>query len=248
MIALPSGYTLVRLDSVDSTNEEAKRRAVAGEPDGTVVLASEQTRGRGRRGRGWVSPAGNLYCSLLLRPEGDLETTMQMGFVTALALHGGLAARAPRGVAIACKWPNDVLVDGRKCAGILMETSGGAGRPDWLVIGFGINVASHPETSEFPATSLYEAGFGTVAVEALFADLIGRFDDWRRRWLEAGFAAVRGAWLASAYGRGQPITVRLHDETFDGTFADLDRDGALLVDAAAGRRRITAGDVFFARP
>lgn len=248
MIALPLGYSLVRLDSVDSTNEEAKRRAVAGAPDGTLVVAVQQKRGKGRRGRDWDSPPGNLYCSLVMRPEGPLHTAMQVGFVIALAVQEAVAARAPAAVPVTCKWPNDLLVGGRKCAGILMEAAGGGGDapPDWLVAGVGVNVASHPEASEFPATSLQAAGFGGIDVDILLADLIGRFDGWRRRWQREGFAVVREAWLAAAYGRGRPIVVRLHDETFHGTFTDLDRDGALVVDVAAGQRRIMAGDVFFA--
>ena len=211
MIALPAGYALIDLESVDT-------------------------------------PRGNLYCSLLLRPEQPLETVMQLGFVAALALYDSLSARAPSGVSIACKWPNDVLVSGRKCAGILMETAGGSSAlpPDWLVLGFGVNVAQGPSQSEFPATSLMESGFGVVPVQTLLADVLGHFERWRRLWQKRGFAAVRTAWLAAAYGQGEAIVVRLHEETLYGTFADLDGDGALLVDVAAGRRRVTAGDVFFA--
>lgn len=250
MISLPAGYVLVDLDSVDSTNDEAKRRAADGAPDGTVILAKQQSVGKGRRGRAWDSPPGNLYCSLLLRPEGSLESVMQLGFVAALALHDGLSAFAPAGAAIACKWPNDLLIDGRKCAGILMEAKGAGGgtRLDWLVVGFGINVRSSPKQSEFPATSLLESGFGAVRIDTLLAELLSRFDTWRQRWRMFGFSAVREAWLAAAYGRGEAITVRLHDETVHGRFADLDRDGALLVDVAAGQRRVTAGDVFFTGP
>ncbi len=250
MIAFPPGYVLIKLDSVDSTNDEAKRRAEGGAPDNTVIWARQQTVGRGRRGRSWESPLGNLYCSLLLRPKHSYDVVMQLGFVAALALQECLAARAPAGVPVACKWPNDLLIGGQKCAGILMETAGAGGKlgPDWTVLGFGLNVMRHPARSEFPATSLHKSGFAAVQLDELLVEILSRFDVWRGRWQGLGFSAVRDAWMAVAFGRGEAVTVRLHDETLHGTFADMDRDGALLVDVAAGQRRITAGDVFYSLP
>lgn len=247
MIALPAGYVLIELDNIDSTNDEAKRRAEAGASDGTVIWAQQQAAGRGRRGRPWESPPGNLYCSLLLRPKQTHEVVMQLGFVAALALYDCLAAHAPDGVSVACKWPNDLLVGGRKCAGILMETAatGGRSQPDWSVLGFGLNVMNHPTQSEYPATSLNESGFPEVRLDMLLGEILHHFDAWRQRWLAFGFSAVRDAWMARAFGLGEAITVRLHGETLHGTFADMDRDGALLVQVAAGQRRITAGDVFY---
>ena len=241
MTALPAGYRLVAIDRVDSTNEEAKRLAARGGADGTVVWAREQTAGRGRRGRTWVSPPGNLYCSVLLRPACSVATAAQIGFVAGMALSEVVSEALPD-ARVCCKWPNDILVNGRKIAGILIETSAAGGGPlDWLILGMGVNVADHPPATD--ATSLDAEG-GNLTVEELLTLLTVRFAAWRNTWSRQGFGPVRAAWLDRAGGLGAPIAVRLERETLNGTFADLDADGALVLEAAGERRRITAGDVF----
>ena len=251
MMALPDGYRLIVLDSVDSTNEEARRLAASGAFDTaagiTVIRAAEQTSGRARRGRGWESRPGNLYASLLLRPGCPAAEAPQLGFVAGVALHEAVRGMLPAQRRVACKWPNDLLVDGRKVAGMLLEGAGASGQKlDWLVIGVGVNVAHHPPATEFPATDLAEAGCDGVTPERLLLAFLAAFDVWRARWRADGFAAVRRAWLAAAHGRGGPLTVRLDAVTYSGTFADLDADGALLLEQGDGMRRVTAGDVFFA--
>jgi BirA family biotin operon repressor/biotin-[acetyl-CoA-carboxylase] ligase len=149
----------------------------------------------------------------------------------------------PRGLAY--KWPNDVLVGGRKISGILLESQAkGEGGLDWLVIGIGINAASFPPDAEYPATSLRAAGAANVAVPALRDAVAGRFHLWHERWREAGFAPLRAAWLERAAGLGQPIRVRLPGEETSGRFAGLDAEGALLLEEGATLRRIAAGEVF----
>ncbi len=245
---LPPAYRLVALASIDSTNEEAKRRARAGAADKTLVWAATQTAGRGRGGRLWVSPPGNLYLSLVLRPDCPPRRAVELGFVAAVAL--GSALRPFTGdLPVAFKWPNDVLLRGRKVAGILIEAdSQNAARLDWLVLGVGVNVASHPAGTDFPATSLSAEGRPGVSVEALrdafAADFLAATEQWQRD----GFQAVRARWKAQAVGLGRPISVRLPNATLRGTFIDLDADGALLLGGETDGgtvRRITAGDVFF---
>ncbi len=224
---LPEGFHLVALDRTGSTNEEAKRRAEAGAADRTVVWAREQTAGKGRRERVWRSGAGNLSFSLLLRPEKPLDEVMQCSFVAANAVADAVAGFLGEGAWVACKWPNDVLVGGNKTAGILLEAGamGGTGM-DWLVIGIGVNVAEHPTDTEYPATSLAaEGGDGLDAVQVLEAVCL-ELADGLALWQVEGFRPVRGAWLERAHGLGGPITVRLEKETIEGTFADLDTDGA----------------------
>ena len=242
---LPPGYTLIALDAVGSTNDEARARARLGAADGTIVWARSQTAGRGRRGRAWASPAGNLYVSLLLRPSGPPATVAQLGFVAALALADTLQQAAPL-AATTLKWPNDVLLGGRKLAGILLESEG-ARRDgvDALILGLGVNLAAHPADAEFPATDLRAEG-ATLAAEAALESFVAAFDRWRQRWVSEGFAPARAAWRARAHGLGQPIRVRLADATLEGIFADLDAEGFLLLDTRDGRRRVSAGDVFFA--
>jgi BirA family transcriptional regulator, biotin operon repressor / biotin---[acetyl-CoA-carboxylase] ligase len=250
MTALPDGYALITLDSIDSTNEEAKRVAAAdraGNGIVTVIRANEQTAGKARRGRGWVSRPGNLYCSLLLIPDCPVAQTPQYGFVAGIALREVVAALLPRERAIACKWPNDLLVDGRKVAGVLLEGAGVAHQSlDWLVIGVGANIEHHPDGTEFPATDLTALGGIGITPEYFLSQFVAAFERWRRRWREEGFGAVRQSWLAVAHGRGSAITVRLDGSTFSGVFADLDTDGALVLDQGHTVRRVTAGDVFFA--
>ena len=248
--ALPPGYRLIRRETTDSTNEDAKGLARAGAADGTLVWADSQSAGRGRQGRSWASPPGNLYASLVLRPDKPVAEASQLSFVAAVALGDALAGLLPPTVSITCKWPNDLLLDGRKVAGILIEAEGqGSGPADWLVLGFGVNCASHPAETAYPATSL-EAEAGRPVVPGTVLEAFTRhFRSWRQRWQAEGFAAIRAAWLDRAHGLGTAIEARLPGRTLAGTFVDLDRDGVLLLEAADGTRtRISAGDVYFRPP
>lgn len=229
-MALPPFYRLEVHEALDSTNDEAKRQAAAGTPEGALIVARRQTAGRGRSGRIWTSPEGNLYFSLLLRPARPPGEAAQLSFVAALALADGAA------VPVALKWPNDVLAQGRKLSGILLEGSDG-----WLVVGCGVNVATAPEG----ATCLREQG-SAATPDRVLERFCASFLAWRGQWLAEGFAPIRTAWLARAAGLGAPATARLGRETLHGTFVDLDSDGALVLDmAGAGRRRIAAGEVYF---
>ncbi|MBF0332155.1 MAG: biotin--[acetyl-CoA-carboxylase] ligase [Alphaproteobacteria bacterium] len=238
--ALPAGFTLVALDSVGSTNDEARRLALGGAGHFTVVTAALQTAGRGRRGRAWVSPRGNLHCSLIVAPGRPLAEAAQLSFVAGLSLAEALAGLIE--AQVACKWPNDVLVDGRKVAGMLLET---VERDDLLVLGVGVDVREAPEQALHSAASLAEYGFQGGAFEVLSA-FCDRFAVWFGRWAAEGFAPVREAWLERAAGLGATAEIRLPGETLSGLFAGLDGQGALLLDPPNGeRRRVLAGDVFF---
>ena len=244
--ALPPGYALIALDEAGSTNDEAKERAVHGAPDGTVVWARQQRAGRGRRGRIWVSPPGNLYVSVILRPACETRSVAQLSFVAALAvldlLDGLLPGRAR------CKWPNDVLVDGGKVAGILLESAlGPGGRVDWVVLGVGVNLASHPGLEgPIPSTSLAEAGGPMLVPEDALPSVLAALAQRRQEWETQGFAAVRRAWIARAHGLGGPVTVTNGDKQLAGVFEGLDEEGALVLAQADGARlSIAAGDVIF---
>lgn len=241
--ALPGGWRLVALSEVDSTNEDLRRRAVGDPAEGLAVMAVEQTAGRGRRGRTWVSPPGNLYLSVRLDQGPTLAETAQLSFVAAVALGDALAESAPH-VPVRFKWPNDLLVNGAKVSGILLETDGPA-----VIVGIGVNVAWAPPAGEvvYPATSLKAEGAMLAAPDlgrVLLRHLHSCVDQWRGR----GFPVFRQAWLDKAQGLGGEVVARLQTgEEVQGRFVDLDADGALVVDVAqSGRRRILAGDVFFA--
>ncbi len=233
---LPDGWTLVALDSVGSTNDEAARLADGGAPEGTVVWARQQEGGRGRRGRSWASPPGNLYSSTILRPDCPAARAAELGFVAALAV-GDLVptARSTR-----LKWPNDVLVDGGKIAGILLESAiAQDGRVEHVVAGIGVNVAFAPQLAEmrYPGASL--GGTVEAALEGLTRALAARLVQWRRD----GFGVVREAWLAQAGPLGAEVDVRLGEGLVRGRFAGLDHEGALLLDTADGRRKIVSGEL-----
>jgi len=242
--AAAAGVGLTACAAVASTNAEALACARRGERGPLWITALSQTAGRGRRGRAWVSEPGNLYASLLLADPAPVDRAAQLSFVAALAVHDALAravpAVAPR---LALKWPNDVLVDGAKIAGILLE--GAPGTPLRVVIGIGVNLRHHPEGTEYPATSLAAQG-ANVSPEAVFSDLSAAMLDRLARWDRGdGFAATRADWLARATGFGGEVRVRMQDLEFTGRFVDLDPGGRLLVRRADGSvTTVAAGDVF----
>lgn len=246
---LPDAIHLIAEDRIDSTNAAARRLAGEGAPDGTLVWAREQTGGRGRRGRAWASPRGNLYASFLLRPGTDATTAGQLGFAAALALAEAVETALPPGPCTALKWPNDLLVEDRKAAGILLESvTDAAGHLDAVILGIGLNIAHAPDDTAYPAATLVDAGArADIDAADVLAALAPRMLAWRGTWRARGFAPVRAAWLRRAKGMGEPITVRLPQATLHGTFHDLDPDGALILRQATGvEQRIHVGDVFFA--
>jgi BirA family biotin operon repressor/biotin-[acetyl-CoA-carboxylase] ligase len=227
---------LVALQSVGSTNDAAARLAEAGAREGTVVWAREQTGGRGRRGRSWASPPGNLYSSTILRPDCAAARAAELGFVAALAV----ADMVPASRQVRVKWPNDVMVDGGKVAGILPESSIGAdGKAEHVVLGIGVNVSFAPEVPEMRYRGACLGGTVEAALERLTAALARRLAQWRRD----GFAAVRAEWLAKAGPLGLEVDVKLGEELVRGRFAGMDGEGALLLDTPAGPRRIVAGEL-----
>jgi BirA family biotin operon repressor/biotin-[acetyl-CoA-carboxylase] ligase len=243
---LPPGYRLLCYDSIGSTNDQAKRLANGVAEDGTLVWALEQTAGRGRRGRAWSSPRGNLYLSLILRPNCPVGIAAQLGFVAALAVGEALRAILGRVERLAYKWPNDVLINGRKIAGVLLESETvGSEKLSFIVVGVGVNLTASPQRTEFPATSVLEEGLGEVTPEAVLEEFAAHFRSWNTRWRAEGFAPVRESWLAAAaIARGEPIRVHLESRALCGRFLDLDHEGNLLLDYAGECRRIAAGEVF----
>jgi BirA family transcriptional regulator, biotin operon repressor / biotin---[acetyl-CoA-carboxylase] ligase len=234
-----AGKRVVVLDLVDSTNAEALRRAGAGERGPLWIVAREQSAGRGRRGRAWTSPPGNLHATLILTDPALPAVAPQLSFVAALALHD---AAAPRLAGLALKWPNDLLCGGRKIAGILIE---GEGDPLAVAVGIGVNCRYHPQAAEFPATDFAAEGVD-VGAAALFEDLAAAMEARLLQWNRgAGFAGIRTAWLARAAGVGGPLKVRLSGHETTGRFETIDDKGRLMLRTAGGDlAAIAAGDVF----
>ncbi len=249
-IVLPAGYTLSHHVEIDSTNEEAKRLAADGAKGPVWIVADRQTAGRGRRGRAWTSPVGNLMCTLLMRPNCGPAEAGELSFVAGLALYEAATLLLPDNVAAktSLKWPNDLLIAGKKASGILLESeSAGGAEVSWLAIGIGLNLVHFPDDTPYPATSLRAESGESIGVDRALTALAASFDKWHAVWQKPqGFGAVREAWLQRAQGLGQEITVRLADETLVGTFEDLSEDGALQLRLPTGAlQSIAAGDVFF---
>lgn len=240
--ALPPGYRRIAHDRVASTNDEVRRLAEAGAADGLVVTGGIQTAGRGRQGRTWVSPEGNLYSSFLLRPRVKPAQAGEFGFGAAIAVAETVERRA-QGCDAKCKWPNDVLVQGKKIAGILLESRGTPEMLDWLIAGIGINLGAAPEKTAWPAASVAALG-GDPSIERALETLAARLDHWYRLWLAEGFAPLRQAWLARAYALGETLRIKRNGDEREGKFVGLDPSGALVLELAGGRREtISYGEV-----
>jgi BirA family biotin operon repressor/biotin-[acetyl-CoA-carboxylase] ligase len=230
----------VSLAETGSTNDAVAERAAAGEAEGLWLRAERQTAGRGRRGREWTSSTGNLHVSSFVRVRRDDPPTQTLALVAAIALFDATERYVPR-ARLTIKWPNDLLLSGMKLAGILLERS-----DDVVVIGFGVNLASHPTDLERPATSLTALGVEPPAPEDFAQALAPAFATWLARWRSEGLPAVRTAWMERAHPIGMALVARLADgEEITGAFDGLAEDGALrlrLVDGAL--RSIHAADVF----
>lgn len=240
MTGWPSGYGLKWFEEIDSTNEEARRLAQRGEEGPLWLSATRQTAGRGRQGRNWETPSGNLAATLLVRPQRPQSEWPQLSFVTAVAASDMAASLAPD-ARIALKWPNDVLADGQKLAGILLENAHGA-----LAIGIGVNLTHYPAGTEFPATSLAALGAEVPPAGETLTRLAAAFAKWYEVWSAQGFSVIRDAWLARAHGLGTRIRARLVKQERSGMFEGIDENGALLLNEGLGRISVLpAADIFF---
>ncbi len=247
-LAGTDGWRSVTLEDVDSTNADALRRAQNGEKGPLWIRALCQSQGRGRQGREWVSEPGNVYASLLLTEPVEPGRLTQLSFVTALAVHDAVSsclATVAERPELTVKWPNDVLLGGAKISGILLESSSLAPDCNVLVVGIGINVRHHPQTTLYPTTHLRDhcpKADVTAVFEALVEAFKARYEQWRGG---KGFAEIREVWLERAHGVGQAVRITLPDRTLDGVFEALGDDGALILRMSDGTQYpIHAGDLF----
>lgn len=248
------GIRLLRLDDVDSTNDEAKRLVAEGERGPLWIVAGRQTRGRGRLGRQWVSTTGNLHASLVLSGDFTPSLAPQLGFVAGVALIDAVRRASGLGARLALKWPNDLLLDGGKLAGVLLEgvpiATGDPRSPahSVVIVGIGVNCASAPRGLPYAARALGDVLSDAPTAARIFESLAEAFIPALDLWDGgAGFAAIREKWLGAAAGLGQPIRVALSaDEELRGAFETIDPSGRLVVRTAQGARVVDAGDVFLA--
>ena len=238
-----AGVRHLAYETLGSTNAEALALSRAGERGPLWITAKSQSAGRGRRGSTWVSAPGNLYATLLLSEPSPPELAPQLSFVAALALHDAVAECAGAlGPMLAVKWPNDLLLNGAKLGGILIEGESELGFA--VAVGIGVNCAAHPTDTPYPATDLAAAGALVTPAQlaaVLSAAMQRRLAQWQRG---QGFAATRADWLKRAAGLGQDIQVRLPERELSGLFKGLDDAGHLLVLERHGLTTVTAGEVF----
>ena len=258
--ALAAGYRLFSYDAIGSTSDEAAALARSGDTGRVWVAATEQTAGRGRRGRLWHTPPGNLAASVFVQTDVAISRAATLGFVAGLALHEALARTAPalaiemaldgaggRTGGLALKWPNDLVAgNGAKVAGILLQAVSLSGGRIGIVAGIGVNIVTAPRGLEAPATSLDALGCH-VAAEALFVELAEAWVAYERRWDNGrGLETIRSLWLERASGVGGPVAVRTDAGVTSGVFETIDEEGCLVVRAVDGSaRRVTAGEVHF---
>jgi BirA family biotin operon repressor/biotin-[acetyl-CoA-carboxylase] ligase len=241
-LAATRGYRVEHFDSIGSTNDVAMARGRADDAGHLWIVAAEQTGGRGRLGRAWVSPPGNLFASLLLMDPAPVARAPELGFVTGVALSNALNRVAPS-AAFTLKWPNDALLDGAKLAGVLLEATTTPGGRLACVIGIGVNCVAHPDGLPYRATDLAAAGF-RVTREDLFVALSDEMARALALWdAGAGFESVRRAWLSRAAGLGQRIDVAIGERRVSGVFRSIDERGRLALTAETGDIHIDAGDV-----
>lgn len=223
----------------DSTNDEAAKLCAAARGEKFIVSAASQTGGRGRRGRAWDSLTGNLFVSFAF--PAALKDASRLIFIVSLGLLETVRRLKP-GIDVCLKWPNDVLVNGGKVSGILMEKAAG----DYMVVGIGVNVAAAPRREDilYPVASLREAGLVIDRLDFL-KEYVGVFDDLLAEWKEKGFAPLRERWLANAKNLGKEINVHMEHEDKKGIFNGVDENGALLLETPSGIEKIYAGDIFY---
>lgn len=257
--ATAAGYRLEAHESVDSTNLLALERAHGGDPGNLWITASQQRAGRGRRGRQWVTPPGNMAATLLVTGRYQPATAATLGFVAGLSMADALAAAAPQArIAVAAdggrvaggrfelKWPNDILAGGAKISGILLESSLLPDGRFAIAVGIGVNVVSHPEDVPYPATSLRRLGYRGDAGD-LFLALSDAWVDNSSLWNAGrGLAAIRERWLERAAGLGAPVSIRVDGRLVRGTFETIDEACRFVIREADGTLlRVAAGDVHF---
>jgi BirA family biotin operon repressor/biotin-[acetyl-CoA-carboxylase] ligase len=236
------GWRVERFDVLDSTSEEAKRRALAGDPGRAWIVADQQTAGRGRHGRGWRSPVGNFHGSALLIQPCAMADAPQLGFVAGLAARAAIEDLGAGGVAL--KWPNDLVVEGAKLAGILLEGWTFATAPFAVSIGIGVNLAFHPDGLAYPTTDVSTLAGRRVSVREFLERLAVRFDERLAIFARgAGFGKIREQWLEAAAGLGLPMRATTAAGAREGVFEGLDPRGRLLLRRQDAIETIESADI-----
>ena len=243
---LPPQFALVALERTGSVVEAALERAREGAGEGTLVWAREQTSARTRRGKAWIGYGGNLHCALIIEPDYPNEESWQLAYVNTLAVGSAMAEMVSPMTGLRFRWPNRLLVNDLLAARLDLAATDPARDPyPALVLGASVNLAMHPpqpEPEEY--NSIHASGAREITVADLLEAYASHFLAWSSRWADGGFGPIRRAWRIRADGLGADAELRLIDGSVEGRVDDVDEHGALALDTASGRRRITIGAYF----
>jgi BirA family biotin operon repressor/biotin-[acetyl-CoA-carboxylase] ligase len=244
-INLPDRYKLISLDTVGSTNDELKFRALSSsEEEGLVIWSLMQTAGKGRNKRVWVSDIGNMYVSVLFRPNCNMFDAAQIGFLPIIAAKETLQQLVGRPMNMSYKWPNDLLLNKKKVGGTLLEAGfDQETQMVWVIVGFGLNIKHFPSATFFPATSIQDEMGLNLKIEKVVELYLNNLSKLYSRWQKNGFDPVRKKWQSYGHAPNDTLRIRLGNEEIVGSFRDLDEKGALIVETNDGLRHIAAGDV-----
>jgi BirA family biotin operon repressor/biotin-[acetyl-CoA-carboxylase] ligase len=235
-------FTIHQFEELKSTNSHAFELARLGQIfDREIIVAASQKSGRGRKDRKWESPIGNLYFSLVLQPKTALEKIPQISFLAIVALRLAIEKIAPQN-SVKNKWPNDLLIDEKKIAGILLESEMQNNEARFVILGIGVNLISNPENTIFPAGNLKNFGI-KISPENLLKNFLDEFEKIYQNWLDYGFAGVRKLWLKEAFRLQEKISVKLDEKAIEGIFEDLDLEGNLLLKSGGKTIKITTADI-----
>ncbi|MDX1923955.1 MAG: biotin--[acetyl-CoA-carboxylase] ligase [Rickettsiaceae bacterium] len=241
-------FHLLLLDEIDSTNDEAKRIALSGQsPDYLVICAKKQNKGRGRSGNNWESLDGNLFMSLIVPSSKDLDSMSQLSFVSSLALENllsNLFKKYSINNMLELKWPNDVLINDKKVAGILLETAGK--NNEYLVIGIGVNITQSPVIEDRKITNLHEEGLLKIDRNEIMNRFMSHFSVLYKNWQTNEFLSIRSKWLKKAKGLGKIISVNTGSSRISGRFMDIDFKGQIRLHVSSGQiHSVNTGELFF---
>lgn len=235
-------WNVKTVSHLPSTQDAIRELAAQGDPEGMVVQTLMQTNGRGRHGNTWQSPMGNLYMSILLRPNCRADKAGQISFVAAVALSAAIDEVIAPGHVKTLKWPNDILIDDKKCAGILLESDlDKNGTVDSLILGMGVNIMAPPEDR----VGLKDVAKGQVPIHPFRDIVLSHFAAFYNHWRTDGFEDIRRLWLQQAHGLGQIVTARTASQTQEGIFRDIDKDGALILESKDQNIKVNSAEIFF---
>jgi BirA family biotin operon repressor/biotin-[acetyl-CoA-carboxylase] ligase len=246
MLNPPPLYELVVVDKTDSARAYAERLAAQGAREGTLVWAKSQTEGLGRNNCFWMSGYKNLHLGLVLKPEQPFDIACQVSLVATICTAMAISEQAEPMAELRYRWPNDVLLNRGKVAGITLSGSLGSGNiPEWMVLGINVNVLDNPNSLGFDSASMRGEGFESHDRVQLAETLCRQFLSWINRWADDGFAPIRKAWLMRARGDALLQTIRLQDSEITGTFDDLDEQGTISLQTDEHNKRTVTLAAFF---